>query len=80
VASDQARAITVFADSDGAHLVALAGAESDRALWPTYLVDEEGTQGPEALGNFLRFVASDYREAPGPYPPAVEQLIASLRA
>lgn len=73
--------LLIARDSAGAYLVARVGDESRRAHWPTYLVDEDGTQGPNLLGNWIRFIPSDWQPVPAGEPlPDRVRLLADLLA
>jgi hypothetical protein len=69
-------AYMVFRDSGGEYLVARIGAEADRLRWPSWRVTTDGRVfGENALGNWIRFIPSDWAEAEGSYPDAVQDLI-----
>jgi hypothetical protein len=66
--------VTVFKARGDRFLVARRTAEVE-SLWPAYIVRGTEVSGPEALGNFFRFIPADWQECAGPYPKAVQQVI-----
>ncbi len=70
--------VEVYRDEDGVILVSFPES-SNRLLSPTYLVELDGaTQGPQALGSWLKFCPSNYRKIEPPYSPEVEETIAKF--
>lgn len=70
-----ARAIQVATETDGCYLVAIVGTEDDQLYWPTWCVRCDSVDGPCSLGNWIRFMPSDWHPVDGPFPAHVQRVI-----
>lgn len=71
-----ARSVHVICDSSGSYVVALVDPGQDGNFWPSWRLDpDEGVYGPNLVGNWLRFIPSDWHEAAEPFPDRVRQVV-----
>ncbi len=70
-----ARSVQVFCDSHLNYIVALIASHEPVDFWPSWRIDtREGVYGPNLVGNWLRFMPSDWHDAAEPFPERVSHV------
>lgn len=70
-----ARPVQVICESCGSYVVALVDPAEDVIYWPSWHIDpREGVYGPNLVGNWFRFIPSDWHDAAEPFPERVRQV------
>lgn len=70
-----ARPVQVICGSSGDYVVALVDPDQPLDFWPSWRIDPcEGAYGPNLVGNWFRFIPSDWHDAAEPFPERVRQV------